>query len=319
VARRLTAPDRMRRLLAIVPWVVANPGQRVADVAARFGVSEKQLIADLSVALYVGLPPYSPDVLMDVNFDNDRVSILLADFFARPLRLSAYQGLALWAASDALLSVPGTDPDGALARALAKLKPVVAPNADGAVGVHLGQADHAIIDRLRSAVETEKLVEIDYYSYGRDETTTRTVVPWHVFSEAGAWYLSGWCTRAESKRVFRLDRIEKLVVTDKAAGSVDVPERGSSGVFEPRPDDPRVRLKLSPEASWVADVYPVAESVHHDDGFVEVELVVTAVPWLERLLLRLGPLAEIVGSDGLADPDDLVANAARRVLNCYHQ
>ena len=46
----------------------------------------------------------------------------MADYFRRPLRLSPQEGLALVSAGSALLSVPGADPDGALATALAKLE-----------------------------------------------------------------------------------------------------------------------------------------------------------------------------------------------------
>ena len=104
---RTTAADRMRRVLAIVPWIVANPGQKVGDVAARFGLTEAALLDDLGVVYMVGLPPYSPDALVDVQIDDEgRVTIRLADFFSRPLRLTPGQGLALLASSDGLLSVP---------------------------------------------------------------------------------------------------------------------------------------------------------------------------------------------------------------------
>ncbi|MEL7156256.1 MAG: hypothetical protein AAFN30_06630 [Actinomycetota bacterium] len=113
---RPTAPDRMRRVLAVVPWIVANPGRKVSEVAARFGLGEDELLADLNVVFMVGLPPYSPDALVDVQIDDEgRVTIELADFFSRPLRLTPDQAVALLASSDGLLSIPGTDPAGALA------------------------------------------------------------------------------------------------------------------------------------------------------------------------------------------------------------
>jgi hypothetical protein len=49
-----------------------------------------------------------------------------------------------------------------------------------------------------------------------------------------------------------------------------------------------------------------------------VRLAVSAVPWLERLLLRLGAECRVVAADAPL-PDDLVARAARRVLARYRR
>ena len=101
----------------------------------------------------VGLPPYSPDALIDVQIDDEgRVTILLADYFSRPLRLTPGQGLALLASSEALLSVPGTDPRGALARALDKLATAVGVERADAVDIKLGVAEESVLDQLRTAV-----------------------------------------------------------------------------------------------------------------------------------------------------------------------
>ena len=318
MANRVTAADRMRRVLAVVPWIVANPGRPVSEVADRFGLTEPELLADLNVVFLVGLPPYSPDALVDVQIDDEgRVSISLADFFSRPLRLSPAQGLALLASSDALLSIPGTDPAGALARALDKLGRALGVGPDDALDVHLGQAEAAVLDQLREAAAGRVEVEIGYYSYGRDERTRRVVEPWRVFADQGAWYLQGWCQRAGGERVFRVDRIEDLTVTERP--SADRPEAATAGggVFQPHPDDPRVVLRLAPEVAWVADAYPVTVLDDDGDGELVVELVISAIPWLERLMIRLGPHLDLVDHRGIEGADSLAASAATRILSRY--
>ena len=315
---RVTASDRMRRVLAVVPWIVANPGQRVADVANRFGLNEADLLADLGVIFMVGLPPYSPDALIDVQIDDEgRVTILLADYFSRPLRLTAAQGLALLASADALLSIPGTDPDGALARALDKLGKVVGVDGADAVDVHLGSAEETMLDQLRAAVAAETEVEIAYYSYNRDALSDRQVAPWRVFADAGNWYVHGWCHTAAGERLFRVDRINRLVPLDRPA-SVK-PEDGQvfDTVFLPRDGAYTVTLALLPDAAWVVDSYPCDNVVNEPDGSLTVTLTVTEVPWLERLLMRLGRRGHIVEAKGLDGAADLAAAAANRILARY--
>lgn len=314
---RPTAPDRMRRVLAVVPWIVANPGRPVIEVANRFGLSERELLDDLNVVFMIGLPPYSPDALVDVQIDDEgRVTIQLADFFSRPLRLSPDQGLALLASSDGLLSIPGTDPDGALARALQKMGRALGVGADEALDIHLGDVEASLLNELRELAATGREGRMTYYSYGRDEQTVRTVAPWRVFADSGSWYLHAWCHQAEGERIFRVDRIEELTVLDVVSEHPPPEAESRATVFQPQAGDPTVTIRLAPDAFWVADYHPV-DVVSRSDEEVVVRMVISAVPWLERLLVRLGPTAQILESEGLADAGELAGRAARRILDRY--
>jgi len=105
------ADDRLRRLLAIVPWIASHDGPTIAEVCERFDVTENELAADLELLWVCGLYPYTPDMLIDVDIDGDRVWIRYAEYFSRPLRLTPAEGLALVAAARAVLAVPGSDPE----------------------------------------------------------------------------------------------------------------------------------------------------------------------------------------------------------------
>ncbi len=312
-----TAGDRLRRVLAIVPWIVANPGRPMAEVAERFGVAEEELIKDLEVVWMVGLPPYTPDSLVDVVIEDGKVWINYADFFSRPLRLSSAQALALLASSDALLSMPGTDPDGPLARALDKLGAALGSRSDDSVDVDLGAAEAGMLSELRQAASEGTEVEIDYYSYNRDDQSTRRIAPWRVSSSGGHWYVEAWCHSADGERIFRVDRIEGCRPTGEV--SVYRPDDGepSTEVFHPRPSDPRVTLRLQPRAGWVTETYPCQDITVNDDDTIDATLVVTAVPWLERLLVRLGPDVELVDAGDLPEAQSMAAGSANRILGRY--
>jgi len=325
--RRQTAPDRLRRLLAIIPWITANPGRPVAEVAERFGLTEAQLLADLDVVIMVGLPPYSPDALIEVAIEDRCVTIRLADYFSRPLRLTPAEGLALLASSDALLSIPGTPPDGALARALQKLAGVMGPRADTSLDVHLGNAEAGLLQQIRDAIAARRQVGILYYSHGRDERASRQVHPWRVFSDLGAWYLHAWCEQAQDERIFRVDRIEELTPSTDPITRV-LPETTATSVFQPNASDPVVRLKLTPEATWVIEAYPVEVVEKYDDGSALVDLVITGPAWFERLMLGLGPTTEIVddqpppsvqAGDNQLGASQLRTRAVQRTLARYRR
>ena len=67
--------------------------------------------------------------------------------------------------------------------------------------VRLGRTAGDTLQQVRQALETGRQIDLEYYSYGRDELTERRVEP-NVFSDKGNWYLSGWCHRAEGSGCF---------------------------------------------------------------------------------------------------------------------
>lgn len=311
---RLTANDRVRRLLTIVPWIAERDGPRIREVCKRFGLTKSQLLADLQVVFMVGLYPFTPDELIDVIVEGDRVWIRLADYFARPLRLTPQEGLALVAAGSSLLAVEGADPTGPLARGLTKLAAVLGVDPDG-LQVHLGETEPAVLAQLREAVDGHRQVRLAYYSYGRDSHTVRVVDPFRVSVEAGQWYLVAYCHLVDAERLFRVDRIERAELLDRSFVPPPVPPMLTT--YTPARDDPRVTLELDPTARWVVDQYPIEELVALDDGRVRATLAVSAVGWLERLLVRLGPAAKVIAADPPLDVG-IGPGAAQRIGRRYH-
>ena len=112
---------RLRRLLAILTWLAQEGEAAIDEVAARFDLTPTALVAELEMAACCGVPPYTPDQLLEIVVTEDTVSTRVGTVLARPRRLSPREGLALAASARALLAVPGSDEDGALSRALAKL------------------------------------------------------------------------------------------------------------------------------------------------------------------------------------------------------
>ncbi|HWE57667.1 MAG TPA: WYL domain-containing protein [Acidimicrobiales bacterium] len=309
------ADARLGRLLAIVPWIAAHDGPSLEEVARRFGVAEKDLVADLNLLFMCGVYPFTPDVLIDVDIADGRVWIRMADYFRRPLRLNAQEALALLAAGRTLLAFPDADRDGPLATALEKLDTVLGLASGDALGVELASVDADLLGLLRAAAEHGEKVRIGYYSFGRDQRGVRVVQPWRVFNSGGEWYLEAWCESARGERHFRVDRIDSSERTGErfeppaAAG-----HRPPPVVFHPQPDDPRWVLDLRPPAHWIAEQYPNESVEQVGDGVLRVTLRSSHSAWLERLLLRAGPDARVVDGDATVG-----VGAAHRILERYRR
>lgn len=312
-APRTTAGDRLQRVLAELIWIADRDGPTWDEAAAHFGVGVDALRADLMMASMIGAD--SDDYLdmpVELWSEGDRVHVTLHGF-DRPLRLTPAEALVLLVAGQAQQRA-GTEAPAALTRALAKLADLLQVDPGTDLDVDLGIRDPAVFAALRDAVDRHRAVEIEHLRVADDSRSTRVVEPWTIFRDGGAWYLTGHCRRADAERVFRVDRIVAATVLDEV---VDVPdEPPTAAALRPDADTPRLVLDLDPDARWVAETYPTEAVETAADGRLRITLVVTSVPWAERLLLRLGPLATVVRADDPI-PADLARTAAARVLARY--
>lgn len=312
------APERLRRLLGIVPYLVANPGTRLADAAALFGVAEDQLLQDLELLWMTGLPPYGPGDLVDVEIQDGRVWVRMADHFARPLRLTRAEALALYLRGTQLATAVGLPEAPALASALSKLRQGLGPDLLGALAERVEVAGAGrpveVLDLLRRAVAERERLEIEYRSASA-ETTVRRIDPEEVFQAIGNWYVVAWDHRADAERLFRADRIRRATPTGERFEPRGLAGAGRA-LYTPTERDVRVRLLLRPGARWVAEYYAVEAEVEREDGSAEVVLPTARLGWLAGLLLRLGPDAQVLDPPELGDR---VRELAERTLARYRR
>src|SRR6202046_3901083 len=112
--------ERLRRLLALVPYVVSRQAVGLAETAATFGMTERELIDDLNLAWCVELKPPEPYCPIDLSYEDGMVTISEAESIARPLRLAADEASALLVALR-MLADAGGDGD-AVTRLVAKIE-----------------------------------------------------------------------------------------------------------------------------------------------------------------------------------------------------
>ncbi len=308
-APRPIAEHEIQRILALVPWLVANPGARKADVAKRFAMTTDQLDRDLGLVLMVGVPPYTPGDYIDVDDDGEFVTLRMADSFRLPPRLTGPEGLAVLAAGRALLAIPGSDASGPLATALHKLA-----DALGNPELSVSVGDPGYLQIVRDGVESHHELRIEYWTASRDVVSERVVMPHAVFYAEGAWYLEAFCRNAHDDRLFRVDRIRNATLL---AQTFEPPESvmPRETLYQPRPDDPEVVLQVTAAARWVGEYYPASAIEDAGDGGQRITLRVSEPAFLERLLLRLGPEASVVS--GTLAKEFSARLSAERVLARY--
>jgi proteasome accessory factor C len=300
---------RFRRLLLLVPYVLRRSGASVKEVCERFGIKRSELVSDLNLLFMCGLPGYGPGDLIEAFIDGDQVWIAMADYFARPMRLTPAEGLLLYAGAKAMSAV-GTEP--ALERAMKRLESALAPGA--LERVDLGVDSSKELGAVKQALESRRRIRIVYQSGSKDEVTEREVDPWAVLFSEGRWYLVGYCHRVSDERIFRVDRIRTASVLDTPYDPpADLDLTRYHSIYSENAQAVEVTLDLSPRAGWVPEYYPLISKEELPEGWTRIRLKAGGMAWLERLLLGLGIEAQVVEPESLKQRlRDLACKMAER-------
>lgn len=283
----MTSSDQVARLLKLVPYLQRHVDAELDATAAVFGVSTTQLLADLDVLWYCGLPGGGPGDLIEIDMDavteTGRIRLSNADYLARPMRFTPDEAMSLVVALRAVRELAPADQMAAVDSALAKLEGAAGT---AAPAVALAGGTEEIRQRLTRAIQDRELVRLDYTGAGLDPTTP-TVAPAALLVRDGYGYLQGWSEDRQAWRTYRLDRIAAVEPLGSAAGDHGPAPDFGPGWLEQRPDAAEVTLRLRPAAAWIAEYYPI-RAIRRTAQRIEVDLLVADPAWLRSLLLRLG-------------------------------
>jgi proteasome accessory factor C len=269
-------------------------------------VTERQLVDDLNMLWCVELRSPDPYCPIDLSYEGGEIVVSQAESIDRPLRLGVDEASALLIALRMLAEVPGMQERSALSRTIAKLEAAAGEAAAASAQVAVQVDDNAargVLAQVKNALADKRRIHLSYYVPGRDEATERDVDPMRLLVVEGRTYLEGWCLRAESVRLFRLDRVMAIAVLDTAASvpgnarPVDVDQ----GLFRPSADDVHVLLELSPSGRWVAEDYPCEQIEEIGEGRLRVSLRTPDTRWVRRLALRLGEDGQVIAPPALAE------------------
>ncbi|AZG44421.1 hypothetical protein D7316_01007 [Gordonia insulae] len=311
-------PDRLSRLLAMVPYFAARRGIAVEQAARDLGITPKQLTRDLELLFVCGLPGHFPDDLIDLQFEQGFVEVGFTAGMDRPLRLTTTEASTMLVALRALLDMPGAVDRAAARRAIAKIEQAVGSSETAvATGDDGDDTDNPTYATIRDAVRTGRALGIRYYSATRDSVTERTVDPIRLQTMDNNTYLEAWCRKSDGVRLFRFDRVESADVLDEpSAPPADATANPQSAILSDNPDLPSAEIEIDPSVLWILDYFmiePLEPADNRPDPAapVRARLVYGSPEWLTRFVLGFGGRVRLVSDAGIASRVGEVAAAAR--------
>ena len=170
----MTSSSQVPRLLALVPYLQAHPDADLEATASVFDVTPRQLVADLKVLWFCGLPGGAPGDLIEVDMDaleSGTIRLTNAEFLARPHRFTPEEAMSLVVALAALEEMADAELGPAVRSARAKLEGAVGGGTDKvAIAVSAGQ--ESIRGQLADAIAAGVAVRLTYHGASRGVATT---------------------------------------------------------------------------------------------------------------------------------------------------
>lgn len=103
------------------------------------------------------------------------------------------------------------------------------------------------IELIRTAVDNCKELEFVYYS-PRGESV-RCIEPYYLIFRWTSWYVWGWCKKREDFRLFKLNRMDKLQISEQVfvRRQATMPDLSNERIF---PGGIKVKALFEPECKW---------------------------------------------------------------------
>jgi len=320
--------DQLARQWKIIQALIASRrGKSVPELAEMVECHTRTVYRDLEALQFAGFP-------VTTERDGHRMvwSLLDGPHHTLPIPLSLPELLALYFGRRLAGGLKGTVFHDALESLFEKIKALLPGEmiqqleraqeglAVGTTPVKPHAAYRGMIDIVNRAISQRRRLDMTYRAMRDRAETSRRVAPYRLLFFDGAFYLIGYCGLRQDIRVFALDRIRRLNLTDEP---FDLPVdmilddflKSSFGVFLGPPT--KVRVRFAAEiAGYIAEkTWHASQKLRpQKDGSMIFEAEVAGTEEIKRWILTWGARAMVLAPESLRD--ELRREAEAMVRNC---
>ncbi len=296
------------RLFEILYLLMEKRAVTAGELAQRLEVSERTIYRDVDALSAAGIPVFTQK--------GQGGGIRLMDQFVldKALLSRAQQDEILFALQ-AILATGGTEEGETLARLTSLFR------REGSDWLEVdftdwgsGAAERENFARVKAAVLDRRPLSFTYYN-SAGEKSRRTAEPARLAFKGGCWYLLAFCRKQQNWRIFRLVRMEDLVLEEGTCPPRRPPERLEA---PPPPGAYRgtdLRLRFAPSAAWrVRDYFHPKQIAPEPDGHLLVNCTLIEDQWLLSFLLSFGSQLEVLAPAGWRA---ILADEMKKTLAVY--
>jgi len=295
------ATGRAIRLLDLVPFLRANPGMNIKEIATEFKVSVSEIVSDLDLLMVCGLPGYTPLELIDLSTDEGFVTLRDPQNLGYPRNFTIHELLILKIALSALLVDSPPMLHSEIASLISKLDHQM-PNQISSEGILIVPDNILNLRRIgEEALVKNQQVEIAYRNDTKDELTNREISLIREYESEGEYFWDAWCHLANAKRTFNLKKISSATLSMDPSSIGDLSGEGSALT---------VRLRIKQKSQFFARHQNILKQTEEPEIY---EARIYQREWLVREILSAGETATVIA------PSDLKVQVKKRATQALSQ
>jgi len=294
--------------------VTSRHGKSVRDLAQNLDCHRRTVYRDLEALEAAGFPIYTENV-----DGKNRWFLMDSARNPMPVPFSLPELMALYFGRDSLKVLKGTVFYDSLQDLFQKIETTLAPESKKYLknveqSLEVGSRPYKpyrkfdkIIDQIKEAVINRRVIDIVYYTMSRKKETRRKVEPYKLWFLDGTFYLIGHCKWIKEIRVFAVDRIKALALTDKifeVPDDFDIDEfmGNSFGAFHGTPEEVRVLFSADIAEYIKEKIWHESQKLHDNpDGSVLFEANVACTKDFKAWIMRWGADAIVLEPEKLRD------------------
>lgn len=286
---------KIDRLIGILSILLQKNKVTAPYLAERFEVSRRTIMRDIEHLCKAGIP------LVTTQGQQGGISIMEGYTMDRTL-FTSKEMQSILIGLKGLDSVAGTNQYQCLMDKLS-----INPNNEQALSSHI-QIDLSSwhqssltskIEMIQEAIE--KGLEIKFQYYAPKGESERIIEPYVLIFQWASWYIYGFCKKRKDYRLFKLNRIQQIDITETKFLPRPTPEIDFSEekVF---PTTIEAKVAFTSEVKWrLMESYGVDSFTINKDGRLYMESGFTDKENLFYWLLSFGNQVELIEPEGLRE------------------
>jgi proteasome accessory factor C len=257
MAKRSTPMEKAARLLDLVPFLYKNQGISIDQLAEEFNVDRDEILSDLNTLWMCGETRFD---LIELEFDSGFVYIRNAQAINLVRSLSSQEMISIFFGLDLLRDELGNQrPD--LIKEIESLKSKINPELSSKVSANPA-VSASLLEAIDKAIASRSLLEIEYHSVADDKYSKRLISPIEKVRRDGHDFLIAFCSVADSRRTFRLDRISNHQIVDLSSPQFPVIDESEKRIS--------AKLKVHGNARLLQETFDKCQDLGDKTFLVEV-------------------------------------------------
>ena len=299
-----TAAVRALRSMDLIPYVLENPGVSIAELSAKFSVTQAQIESDLQLVFMCGLPGYTPYELIDVAFEDGVVSVIDPQVLDKPRKFSSNEIVVIALGLKILIDINQTN-----STALTKLKQLSEKIAKLGSNKSILMAGDVsafpFFEIISKSISEQRILNLQYHSLIKDQITQRLVLPEKLYFLNGSLYLAALDIDIDSDRVFKVDLIKECKVGEQVA---------AKKVLESSIETTVILDVQKQNRNFIERNSSIITAIQENGDSTRVHLQVSNLEWIKLTVLSNAPGITVVSPELLAT---VVKQSARDLLALY--